>query len=370
MDRHRGELLPPALVVAGGLQAAGLEVLVMYSAFAAPPPSPSGAPSSRRSRGMQVLAEVFGVDRGLAVVDRLRVGPVPAARTPMARRSRKTRGIERRLPEPAEGRLKPASESLLIAGACLRNGKVGVDPGVANKRSIAWAIAKRAVEEGAQIVLTYQNERPRRTWSSSRTSRPQAAPPAMRRLRRKADRRPVRRHPGKARRHRLPRPRARVRPPRGARRLLHQHRARRLPDRARGLGVFARRPGPPRRAAHGRPQGQLRDADLPRQRARRRQLQRDGRREGRARVFRPLPRVRRGPDGSPRERDLGGADQDARRVGRGLRRSSTSAEEKRRQENVDAIEVADAAMFFSRTLCAASPARCCSWNSGFHAIGF
>jgi enoyl-[acyl-carrier protein] reductase I len=41
----------------------------------------------------------------------------------------------------------------------LLEGKIGVVLGVANKRSIAWAIAKRAVEEGAQLVLTYQNER-------------------------------------------------------------------------------------------------------------------------------------------------------------------------------------------------------------------
>jgi enoyl-[acyl-carrier protein] reductase I len=41
----------------------------------------------------------------------------------------------------------------------LLNGKTGIILGVANKRSIAWAIAKRAAEEGARIVLTYQNER-------------------------------------------------------------------------------------------------------------------------------------------------------------------------------------------------------------------
>jgi enoyl-[acyl-carrier protein] reductase I len=41
----------------------------------------------------------------------------------------------------------------------LLKGKVGVILGVANKRSIAWAIAKRAVEEGAELVLTYQNDR-------------------------------------------------------------------------------------------------------------------------------------------------------------------------------------------------------------------
>src|SRR5262249_7752335 len=41
----------------------------------------------------------------------------------------------------------------------LLKGKVGVILGVANKRSIAWAIAKRAAEEGAELVLTHQNER-------------------------------------------------------------------------------------------------------------------------------------------------------------------------------------------------------------------
>jgi enoyl-[acyl-carrier protein] reductase I len=38
-------------------------------------------------------------------------------------------------------------------------GKKGVILGVANKRSIAWAVAKAAVAEGAEVVLTYQNER-------------------------------------------------------------------------------------------------------------------------------------------------------------------------------------------------------------------
>jgi enoyl-[acyl-carrier protein] reductase I len=37
--------------------------------------------------------------------------------------------------------------------------KVGLVVGVANKRSIAWAIARAAAAEGASIVLTHQNER-------------------------------------------------------------------------------------------------------------------------------------------------------------------------------------------------------------------
>ena len=37
--------------------------------------------------------------------------------------------------------------------------RVGLVLGVANKRSIAWAIAQAAAAEGASLVLTYQNER-------------------------------------------------------------------------------------------------------------------------------------------------------------------------------------------------------------------
>lgn len=38
-------------------------------------------------------------------------------------------------------------------------GKKGVVLGVANKRSIAWGIARAAAREGAQIAITYQGER-------------------------------------------------------------------------------------------------------------------------------------------------------------------------------------------------------------------
>jgi enoyl-[acyl-carrier protein] reductase I len=38
-------------------------------------------------------------------------------------------------------------------------GKKGLVLGVANKRSIAWAIAQKAAEAGAELVLTYQGER-------------------------------------------------------------------------------------------------------------------------------------------------------------------------------------------------------------------
>ncbi len=38
-------------------------------------------------------------------------------------------------------------------------GKKGVVLGVANKRSIAWGIARAAAREGARVAITYQNER-------------------------------------------------------------------------------------------------------------------------------------------------------------------------------------------------------------------
>ncbi len=41
----------------------------------------------------------------------------------------------------------------------LLSGRKGVILGVANKRSIAWAIAKAAHEHGAELALTYANER-------------------------------------------------------------------------------------------------------------------------------------------------------------------------------------------------------------------
>jgi enoyl-[acyl-carrier protein] reductase I len=39
------------------------------------------------------------------------------------------------------------------------SGKVGLVVGIANKRSLSWAIAQAAAEAGASLVLTYQGER-------------------------------------------------------------------------------------------------------------------------------------------------------------------------------------------------------------------
>ena len=41
----------------------------------------------------------------------------------------------------------------------LMKGKRGLVVGVANKRSIAWAIAQRCLDQGAQLAFSYQNER-------------------------------------------------------------------------------------------------------------------------------------------------------------------------------------------------------------------
>jgi enoyl-[acyl-carrier protein] reductase I len=41
----------------------------------------------------------------------------------------------------------------------LLKGKLGIVFGVANKRSIAWAIARRSAEEGARLALTFQGDR-------------------------------------------------------------------------------------------------------------------------------------------------------------------------------------------------------------------
>ncbi len=45
----------------------------------------------------------------------------------------------------------------------LLEGKTGLILGVANKRSIAWGIAKATAREGARLALTYQGERLRET---------------------------------------------------------------------------------------------------------------------------------------------------------------------------------------------------------------
>lgn len=46
--------------------------------------------------------------------------------------------------------------------AGILDGKRIVVMGVANRRSIAWGCAKTLMDQGAQVILTYQNDRLKR----------------------------------------------------------------------------------------------------------------------------------------------------------------------------------------------------------------
>ena len=54
--------------------------------------------------------------------------------------------------------IKPAVENERFTSQLLK-GKTGLVTGVANKRSIAWAIAQTLADHGAQLAFTYQGER-------------------------------------------------------------------------------------------------------------------------------------------------------------------------------------------------------------------
>ena len=48
---------------------------------------------------------------------------------------------------------------MLVVVTTTYEGKRGLVLGVANKRSIAWAIARRLADAGAELAFTYQGER-------------------------------------------------------------------------------------------------------------------------------------------------------------------------------------------------------------------
>src|SRR6266480_4010782 len=73
--------------------------------------------------------------------------PMNAAK---ARRAMERRTVRARVPQ--EVRLAPAVGNAFA-------GKRGLVLGVANRRSIAWAIAKRLADDGAQLAFTFQGER-------------------------------------------------------------------------------------------------------------------------------------------------------------------------------------------------------------------
>ena len=195
-------------------------------------------------------------------------------------------------------------------------GKRGLVLGVANKRSIAWAIAQRLADEGAQLAFTYQGERIEKSVRELAETRLQPARHRVRRPLGRGRRRASspRRRRGLRRATRPPRPFGRLRGGRGPRGPLHRHAARPLLDGARRERVLARRVRPRGRAADGGRRRRLDpDDDLPRRRARRAALQRDGRGQGRARRVGALPGLGPRPEERPRQRRLGGPGAHARR---------------------------------------------------------
>src|SRR6266850_1729502 len=61
------------------------------------------------------------------------------------------------LPTSADGRANSSSVKERHMG--LLDGKTGIIFGVANKRSIAWAIAQALSREGMRLAFTYQGDR-------------------------------------------------------------------------------------------------------------------------------------------------------------------------------------------------------------------
>ena len=202
------------------------------------------------------------------------------------------------------------------------SGKHGLIIGVANKRSIAWAVAKAVSDAGARLAVTYQGER---LEENVRDLAADLADPLILPLDVGSDdqiqdvasrcERGIRR-PG------LRPSRRGVRPSRRVDASVRGDVARRLPRRARHQRVLVDpdrpRDGSPPRKARRR---EHRHPDLPGQRTRVSELQRDGSGEGGARSVGPLSRGGSWRQEHPRQRDLGRPDQDARGVGdRRLRR--------------------------------------------------
>ena len=172
------------------------------------------------------------------------------------------------------------------------SGKHGLIVGVANKRSISWAIAQAAAAAGARLALTYPSERLEENVRelAATLDNPLILPCDVADDQQIADARRDAR-PG-VRRPRLPRARRRVRAGRRAQESVRRDLARGLPHRARRQRLFADRADPRGHAADGEARRRQRpDADLSRQRSRLHELQRDGRGEGGARVVGALSRV-------------------------------------------------------------------------------
>ena len=173
----------------------------------------------------------------------------------------------------------------------LLDGKNALIFGVANDHSIAWGIAQAFHERGrdGRLLVGRESLIERRVRPLAEIDRLDVRR-AVRRPGRRADRSASSTRWGEdARATRHPRPRPRLRQARGPRGRLHRDVPRRLRARPRRLRLLARRAHPRGAAAPATRLGDP-DADLLRRREGRRELQRHGRREGRARGVGPLPR--------------------------------------------------------------------------------
>jgi hypothetical protein len=178
----------------------------------------------------------------------------------------------------------------------LMQGKRGLIMGVANDHSIAWGIAKTLAEHGAELAFTYQGEAlGKRVKPLARVARlGSLVCPATSRMSPRSTRcsRNSTRRMGRARfrrpRHRL------LRQERAQGPLRRRHDAREFHAHHGDLLLLLHRGG----AARGKADARRRiaaDADLWRLDAGHAELQRDGRRQGRARGERALSRLRSRP---------------------------------------------------------------------------
>ena len=249
-------------------------------------------------------------------------------------------------------------------------GKVAVVFGLANKRSIAWAIAQKLSEAGATLAICYQNERLQRDAEELAAELPQRQDLPLRRLRRRRHRRRLRAAQDHLRQARHPRPLRRLRPRRRHQERLPAHRPRGLPHRPRRQRLLADRRRPRRRTAHDR--GRLHPhPDLLRLRQGLPQLQRHGRRQGRARGHRALPRrlsrrknIRVNAISAGPIKTLA-----ARGIGDFTKILNAVEERAPLHRNVDALEVGNTALFLSSDLASGITGEITFVDCGFNVTG-
>ena len=245
------------------------------------------------------------------------------------------------------------------------SGRKALVIGIANDQSIAYGCAKAFRELGADVAVTYLNDKARpyveplaRELEAPLFLPLDVAVPGQ--LEAVFD--AVTREVGPARHPRaLDRVRAEGgsagRPPQLLRRRLRQGDGRVVP--------FVRAHGPARGAAHEGRRHDVRDELLRRQQGRA-DLQRDGAGQGGAGGVLPLSRLRARRPGHPRARDLAGAAQDARRVGsQGLRHACSPRPRSARPSASSSTSWTSAspARTSRRRSRGACPARRCTWTA-------